>query len=135
MKDLMAAIYAKFTAAPANSLYTALSGKLAPHEAKQEWSMPYGVYTLVSNTPTYTLGGSVAWEETVVQIDLYSDKNSPADVLNYYEYCTALFDFAELTVANHTHLMMERQFNQLIREADPGYWHYVVEYRLVEEPT
>jgi hypothetical protein len=131
MKELFTAIYTKFAAEPHNALYTALGGQLYNTQVPDGVAMPWGVYTLVSNIPRRTFDAAPI-EMARIQISLFSDDTmSAVEVTNLYAYADALFDHCELTISGHSHLKMERTFNQLLKE--PDYWHYIIEYQVSYE--
>ena len=128
MKELFAAIYTRFAAEPHNALYTALGGQFYNTQVPDGVSMPWGVFTLVSNIPQRTFDAEPI-ENARIQISLFSDDiMSAIEITNLYAYADALFDCCELSISGHNHLIMERTFNQLLKE--PDYWHYIIEYRV-----
>ena len=136
MKALFQAIQTKFSAEPHNDLYTALNGHMALAHASQAWSMPYGVYLLVSNVPMYTFDDDEI-ENARIQISLFSDDPAATEITNLYDYADALYQHCQLSISGHNHLIMERIDNQLLCETDENgnfqYWHYIIEYRVQYE--
>lgn len=123
MRALFEAIQSRFTG---SSLDTALGGRLAMGQGRQEWAMPFGVYFLVGNVADQLM------EHCSIQFSLFDDAPSAGRICDAYAVLTALFDNCDLPgVGNPGNLGMERSFSQLIR--DEGVWHYIVEYSLLIE--
>jgi hypothetical protein len=129
MKTLFQGIMTLFNATPHSSLWTELGGQLALIEAPQSWNMPYGVFSLPSNVPEYSFTDTI--ENPIVQLSYFSDEKSAEQVCDIYEYSKPVFDDCRLSISGGTFHLMERIFNQLLKE--PDYWHYVVQYRLIIE--
>jgi len=139
LKSLLTALYSRFTAtsgSPAthNSLYTALSGHLYNTVAPQKATLPYGVFLLVSGVPEWTFTENM--ENCLIQFSLFDDSTSASNICDAYDALTALYDDCQLTISGYSHLYMQRQSQQLIREEeDPGTWHYIIEYRIMMEKS
>lgn len=131
MKTLFQAIMGRFAG---SALSTALGGRLYNSVAAQTATPPYGVFLLVSGVPDWTFTDNM--EEALIQFSLFDENASPATICDLYDKLTALFDDCVLTVTDWTHLYMWRDSQQLVREEeDPGYWHYIVQYRLLMEKS
>jgi len=144
MKSLFQAIMTRFNALSGadpnqvhNAFYTALSGRLynsvAPQgKAQLPSGAPYCVFLMVSGVPEGTF--TEIQENVLIQFSLFDSESSAGTVCDNYEKLTELFDDCELSVSGYTHIFMQRESQQLIREEeDPGIWHYMVEYRILIE--
>ena len=129
MKNLMKAITTQFKTT--NSLNTALSGRMYPHEALQGVSFPYGVYYLISHE--YDENFTDIYEYANIQFSLFSDKDSVDEIVTLYGYLTALFDDAILSVTGYTMLKFKRSSASLMRDSEHGTWHYAVDYDVILE--
>ena len=66
MKDVLKAIYDKFSAA--NDFKTAISSQFYLNNAPQSISKPYAVYQLVNNVATYNFTST--FDDAEIQIDI-----------------------------------------------------------------
>ena len=123
MKDLFAAITAKFTAA--NTFKTAVSSRFYLNTAPQGIASPYAVFTLVNNVADYNFTST--FDEALIQIDIIDD-NQSSDILDTADKCMTLFDDCLLTVTGYQFIKMERDFNFFIEDADEEIQRYTIQY-------
>lgn len=123
MKDVLKAIYDKFSAA--NDFKTAISSQFYLNNAPQSISKPYAVYQLVNNVATYNFTST--FDDAEIQIDIIDD-NHTSDILDYANKCMALFDDCILTVSGYQFIKMERDLNFLIEDAEEELQRYMIQY-------
>ena len=133
MTPLITGIYSKFVAAPANSLYTALSGRLYHAQAPQGATFPYGVVFTVSHEHDWTF--THTFEDVTVQFSLFTNESSASNIGTLWTYLTALYDDASITITGYSHLYMIRSSSRLIREPDKNIWHYSIDYDCLEQKS
>lgn len=129
MKELYEGIYSHFNTV--NTLNTALSGNLYPHEAPQQTDFPYGVYYKISGTPDFTF--TEDFEDMQIQISVFSDDRSPVEINNLFGYLKALFDDAGITVTGYDVVRFQRMDDVLLRDEEMGTWAYHVTYEVTLE--
>ena len=134
MKELQAAILGKFSAlsgnpAVHNSLYLSLGGKLFYSKAKQNSTLPYGVFYFQPIVHDYLF--IEEFDYVIVQFSLFDENESVSNIGDMENYLKTLFDWCTLTVSNYTFLKMERV---LIRPAEwlpeDSVWQSVIQYRV-----
>jgi hypothetical protein len=125
VSDVLAAVSAKFSTS--NTLNTALAGKFYRHEAPRGAYLPYGVYTLVVDTPMDSFDGTI--ENVEIQIDLFSTTAAECDSL--YSKCKSLFDDCSLSPTGYTHLAMFR--DREIDLSDENLRRWSVNYTIMAE--
>lgn len=130
MQVLFEGIYSKFTGSTgAGTPYVLLGGRLHPNEAPQNSSYPYGVYSLISDVPSYVFNETGAIEEAVIQFDLYDDDNSAVDICTAYTAMCELYDYCDLSVTGYTNVFMKREYSFLERGEE--LWDYMIQYRVM----
>lgn len=123
MDALLTGIFSRYNAA--NTFKTACTGGLHLETAPQGTSMPYATYQIVTGRPEYYFDGN--FEVAHIQFDLYAATNAVRQDL--YTKLTARFDDCAPTVTGYDSLIMERVFQQPLREGDEGeIFRYIVEY-------
>lgn len=129
MKPLFTGIFTKFTALPANSFYTALSGRLYSRWAPQNTAFPYAVVDIVSGIGDWNFTND--FDDIDLQISLFSRSTSETEIGNLLTYLRALYDDTALTVTGYTHLFM--QYNQYWSLANPDekIRQYTVQYNIL----
>jgi len=137
MKNLKNAIYTKFTAligASHNSFYSAISGKLYYERAPQDATLPYAVYTIVSDVPDWNFTNN--FENVRLQFNLYSaDSFDDEEVEDMYTALKALYDWCSLSITNSVLVYMRRANARLSRDPEDDNWMYSVDYEVMTEST
>ena len=126
MKELLTAIYSRFTG---SALEIDLTGGMHLHQAPLGTAMPYGVFLLVSVTPEYTF--DTVHEHVLVQMSLYSDRESAVQITDLAAAQPSLYDDCRLDVTGYRFGGMERELSQMFRDDD--HWHHMTQYRVVLE--
>lgn len=110
------------------ALKAALVNGLWDTNAPQSTNYPFGLFQIVSNTPNYNFSDD--FEDTLIQFKLFSDdKSSSAELDVMFDALKTTFDFAIITVTNHTTVSMIRQ--SAVKSKDENVWQYMVLYRLL----
>lgn len=131
MKNLTTAMLVLFSALPHNAFYTSVSGKLYKERAPQTATLPYAVYHIISDVPTWTF--TTTFENTRIQFDLYSKEESSSEVEDMYTNLKALFDWCSLTITGNVHLYMRRELARLSKDPVDDVWGYNVDYLTMME--
>lgn len=113
MQSILTSIYAAYSANAA--LKAALPGGLFLEMAPQGTALPFGVYALVDGLPEYWLGGR-RYELVRIQFDLYADTNAKRQTA--YDKLIAVYDDATPTVTGYSSIIVERGFQQMLRDGD-----------------
>jgi len=135
MTDLAKAIYDYYNGVgvTAAALKSALTNGLWNTTAPQDTNYPYGTYSIVSLTQRINF--IERYEDIIIQFNLFEDTtNSPVAINNLFDKLIAAFDFAELTVDNHTHIYMKRETSFLTKDEN-NIWQYNVSYRIYLKQT
>jgi len=133
IKLLFTAIYTYFAAGSAGSLYTSVGGRFYLTEAPQGATLPYIVYSMVSEIPEYWFGDMIH-ETFTLQFSIFSSSPSSTEALNIYTYLSAYFDDHIISITGYSGLKFERSFVlPLMRDAEDGVWHQPVEYTVLLE--
>ena len=129
MQPFQVGIYSIFNAG--GDLKTALTGGLHEGLAPQGTDLPYGTYNILPSRPEYSMGGEVI-EIVNVQFDLYSESNAERATL--YSYLIALYDEVRPTITGYRSIIMERQYQQLLRAGDQNeQFRAIIEYQIKAE--
>lgn len=124
MQELYEGIYSLFDTV--NSLNTALSGRLYPHEGPQRATFPYATYHKIYGGNDYNFTDD--FENIGIQFSLFSDSNDPEEVNTLYGYLKTLFDDAALSVTGYSVVKCQRVDDTLLRDAEQMTWAYHVDY-------
>jgi hypothetical protein len=109
-----------------NSFWISITGKLRKEKAEQTDTLPYAVYHIISDVPSWTFSSD--FEDVRIQFDLYSQLESSSQIEDMYTNLKALFDWCSLTVTGSTHLYMRRESARLTKDPEDSVWHYSVDY-------
>lgn len=127
MKVLFEGIYSLFNTT--NDFNTAVSGQMFPHKVDQEdATFPYAAYYLITDYNDYNFSDD--YEDFMVQFSIYSDNNSPSEVLTIFEYLKTLFDDAEPTVTGYTVLEFKRTMMRLTNGLEGDTYQIDVDYEI-----
>jgi len=127
MKALFNGIFNHFNTA--NTFKTAVSSRLYLGYAPQDSQYPYSVYNLDSLVPDFNF--SSTYEEAIIVFNIFSDKESHAEITTIYGYLDDLFDDCVITVAGYKRVKFQREFGFLSRDIEEGVWQYDVQYRVI----
>ena len=124
MRTILTGIYSSYSNDTA--LKAALTGGLYLEQAPQETAMPYATFFTVAGRPDYWMG-ELMYEMLTVQFDIYADMD--AERQTAYAALTALYDDLRPTVTGYTAVIMERNFQQMLRDGDQDqYFRAIVTY-------
>ena len=128
MSALRTAIYNKFKADSNSALYVDLGGtRFYYYEAIQNPTSPYCVFHFPDEG--YDFEFTERFEDTMVQFDYFSDKQSPNDCDKGIADIKSMYDFTSLTVTGDAFLKMERIFTLPPFKVQPNnVWQGVVRY-------
>jgi len=133
MQVLFNSIYNKFKGSTgADSPFVLLGGRLYFTEAPQESVYPYGVYSLISDVPSWIFGTSEStMENYLIQFNVFDDNSSSTDVNTASKALTDLYDWCDdLNTSGYSNIYMKREMSNLTREAESGVWNFFVQYRV-----
>lgn len=128
MKDVSVAVTTKFNSSIGGThtdLYTLVSGRFYKEVAAQGVAMPYVVYHIIDNVPTWTFDKT--HESIRIQFDLFSSQESSLEVETMYIHLKSLYDWCIL-VTDSTFISMRRELARLIKDPEDRNWHYIVDY-------
>jgi len=129
MKELSAAITVLFQTS--NTLKTALSSQLFPHEAKQGVAFPYGIFYMIDDQTEYDF--SDEHEYIQVQFSLFSEKNAPDEAYTLGGYLKTLFDGAVMSVSGYRLISWLRTGQRIVRDEMNATWTNIFEYEAILE--
>ena len=130
MQALLTGIYGRYKTSTA--LKTALTGGLKLEFASPIPSLPYAVYSIVTGRPDYYF--SEVFEIVTVQFDIYAATNATRQ--DIYDKLTALYDDCRPAVTGYSSVIMERTFQQSLRDGDQNeLYRYIVEYQVTIEKS
>jgi len=129
MNALLTAIYNKFTAAPVNTLYTALNGRMFTRYAPQGTIFPYAVLDIVSGVSDWTF--DYDFDDIDIQFNLFSQSSGETEIGNLLSYLRSLYDDCTLSVSGYTHLFMRYSQYWSLSQPDDSVRQYTVQYRIL----
>ena len=122
MKNIVTGIYSAYTGNAA--LKAALPGLYFEY-APQQTAYPYATF-IAWSTPEYWF--KAMFEIPSIQFDIYASTN--ATRMDCYEKLIVVFDDARPTVTGYTSVILEREFQQFLREGDQNeIFRSIVQYR------
>ena len=142
MKNLTTAIYTHFTALDGgahNAFWTDLQGQLYKGRAPEGTEFPYAVFSLAGESHMKTFDSH--FKNPLIQFSLFSSESSTSEIEDMFTDCNALYDEAELTITDNTHIWMRIQNDELIpdiittRQWTREIWHYVIDYDVMVQYT
>ena len=118
-----------YTALNVASITGAVSGKtigIYHVKAKQGATYPYINYFAVIDVQgdTFTEYGN----DTLIQIDVYSDSNSAAEAGEIVEAIAAQMDDKALSITGYNDALAIRENSRLLYEDEVNVFHYILEY-------
>jgi len=113
MQNIITGIYSRYNGSAA--LKAALPGGMHIELAPRGTSFTYATFTLLDGRPDYMLG-DYQHEIVTIQFDIYAATNALR--LTAYAALIALFDDSRPTATGYTSILMERVFEQLVRDGD-----------------
>lgn len=127
ISELEQAIYNKYDNDAA--LKAQLTGGFHNTEAQQGANRPFGVFQLISNTQRLTF--SEEQESFILQIKLFSDKNSKTELNRMFNALKNTYDFTVFTMINYTSVSCKR-INAIPTKIN-DVWQYMVQYLILIE--
>lgn len=94
-------------------------------EARDNATMPYGVFWTVTETPERTFANT--YDGTTFQFDVYTNLWLADSIMDIDTKLKACYDRKALTVAAHNHIVMLWQFNEGPTREDDC-WHLIQQY-------
>ncbi len=131
MSALRTAVYNEFRADSNAPLYVDLDGtRLYYDEAPQVPTYPYCVFQFLNER--YEFQFVERFEDTMVQFNYFSKKQSPDICDDGVADIKTMFDWTNLTVSGFLFLKMERTFSMPARKIQPeNAWKGIVRYDLL----
>lgn len=124
MNALITGIFSLYNAG--GDLKTNLTGGLFYELAPAGTSLPYATFFIVTGRPEDYF--TEQHEIVTVQFDIFAATNASRKSL--YGYMTALYDDSAPTATGYTTIIMERTFQQPLRDGDQNeIFRYIVQYR------
>jgi len=118
-------IYTELNVSAITNLVTGIFDFKAP----QGTAYPYVCYWIVTDTSADTFKNWM--DELLVQIDIFSDSGSAAEVGTIVKAVAGLMDEATLIVTPYTNVFCQRGMTRTLYEDDNNVWHKVMEYRVI----
>lgn len=122
--------------AAGSTFLTAVGSRFFKGRAPEGALYPYAVYSITSNVPekTYT----EHFEDTLIQISLFSNASGSTEIENMYTYLKTLYDECELTIpgAIDDFIWMKRNNATLVNEdhttlmGTTQVWAYHIDYEI-----
>jgi len=114
-----------------------VGGRIFFDEAPQGSEYPYVVFSIVTDAQADTFKDSL--EDVVIQFSLYSISKGLSEITDLYADLKTLFDWCELAITGHYHIVMMRQilttmFDEITTPAGTvGLRHWAVDYWIVTQ--
>jgi len=123
MKAILAGIYAKYSGSAA--LKAALPGGMFRERAPQGATMTYAFFNVFA-VPDYWFAGKM-YELVSIQFDIIAATSALRDTA--YGALTTLYDDARPTATGYTSIIMERGYQQPLRDGENDeYFRYMIKY-------
>jgi len=135
MKNFYTGLMTYFNAAPHNSFYNDIGGRLYNTYAPDGTTLPYAVFQHISSRPADTF--AEAMDDILIQFTIFSTSASSSEIHTAMVDLKALFDNASFTVTGATIVEFVRQGEGLSSdtfETTDGLqrgWNYYVEYSVL----
>jgi len=131
-ENLFKSIYALYIATPANTFYTATSGRLEYYRAPESWTDNFAVMQATSINADDMFRQAV--DDLYFQVNVFS--STRATCWSLLEKCKALLHNATLTVTGHYPVLLRRenQVPPMWNEQD-NLWQATIEFRLKLQAT
>ena len=127
MDELEAGVWNQFNNNVA--MKAALTGGFHNTEVKQGSLLPYGVFQIISDVPRATF--SEDQESILLQIKLFSEKNSSSELNTMFDTVKGAFDYKTLTLTDYTSVSCRRV--SAIKSKIEDVWQYTISYLILIE--
>ena len=133
IETILKGIYDKATG---STFSTAIGGRLYVYEAPQNPTYPYCVFEQISGIKDRDFLDKL--EDVLVQFKIVDSSDGITTISDAETKLFTLYDEASLTVTGYTHILMERQSNNLLKmqsEVDDAitFWNSISTYRILTE--
>lgn len=133
IETILKGIYDKATG---STFSTAIGGRLYAYEAPQVPTYPYCVFEQISGFKDRDFLARL--EDVLIQFKIVDSADGITTIADAETKLFALYDEAALTITGYTHILMERQSNNLLKmqsEVDDSltYWNAISTYRILTE--
>ena len=133
IETILKGIYDKSTG---STFSTAIGGRLYAYEAPQNPTYPYCVFEQISGFKDRDFLDKL--EDVLVQFKIVDSSDGLTTITDAETKLFALYDEASLTITGYTHILMERQSNNLLKmqsEVDDNvtFWNAITTYRILTE--
>lgn len=125
-ENLLKAIYAYYTATPANAFYTATAGRMNQGRALESWTDDFATIQIVTISPDNCFRQRI--DDVALQINVFS--STSAGCWSLLDKCVTLFHNASLTtVTDHygSRIAYEQQSGPIWNERD-NLWQATAEF-------
>ena len=136
MKNILTAIYSKFTGSDLSSY---VGGRIYLDQAPESCEFPYAVYFVVSSVPDDVFGKK--GQQTLIQFSLFSANPSAVEISTMHQYLKALFNECSLTITGNTlALMHEVNLTTMVDEITTAEGvqnvkHWAADYEVVTQES
>ena len=136
MKNILTAIYSKFTGSDLSSY---VGGRIYLDQAPESCEFPYVVYSVVSVIPDDVFAKK--GKHTLIQFSLFSSNPSAVEISTMHGYLKALFDDCSMTITSNTLLWMhEVNLTTMVEDITVGEGvqsvkHWAADYEVVTQDS
>ena len=136
MKNILTAIYSKFTGSDLSSY---VGGRIYLDQAPESCEFPYVVYSVVSVIPDGVFAKK--GKQSLVQFSLFSANPSAVEISTMHGYLKALFDDCSMTITSNTLLWMhEVNLTTMVEDITVGEGvqsvkHWAADYEVVTQDS
>lgn len=136
MKNILTAIYSKFTGSDLSSY---VGGRIYLDQAPESCEFPYVVYSVVSVIPDDVFAKK--GKQSLVQFSLFSANPSAVEISTMHGYLKALFDDCSMTITSNTLLWMhEVNLTTMVEDITVGEGvqsvkHWAADYEVVTQDS
>ena len=118
------------TTTDGTAVFTTYDSKTYQIKAKQNDTVPYVTFGLLTDTPMATFEDMEKWEDLTYWVNCFSDK-STADMSEIADEVMTALDGSSLTVTGYTHIVCRREFiGSIIWDAETGIFQIPLRYRI-----
>ena len=136
MKNILTAIYSKFTG---SELSSDVGGRIYLDQAPDNCQFPYVVYSVISVTPDDVFAKK--GKQSLIQFSLFSANPSAVEISTMHGYLKALFDDCSMTITSNTLLWMhEVNLTTMVEDITVGEGvqsvkHWAADYEVVTQDS